>query len=98
MPIEMTYFADNAPNKLAENRSGLSTPDTSSVAKCSRLTTSGQMHSLTFELCFVFRIGPHKRASSDQPIARGKPTYQDLCDPTASDSFRFADNAEEIVG
>ena len=38
----MTFFADNAPNKLAENRSALSTPDTSSVAKCSRLTTSGQ--------------------------------------------------------
>jgi len=38
----MTYFADKAPNKLAENRSALSAPDTSSVAKCSRLTTSGQ--------------------------------------------------------
>jgi hypothetical protein len=25
-------------------------------------------------------------------------TYQDLCDPTASDSFRFADNAEGIGG
>jgi len=25
-------------------------------------------------------------------------TYQDLCDPTASDGFRFADNAEGIVG
>src|SRR5580704_14518756 len=39
----MTYFADKAPNKLAEDRSALSTPDTSSVAKCSRLTTSGQI-------------------------------------------------------
>jgi hypothetical protein len=38
----MTYFADEAPNKLAENRNTLSTPDTSSVAKCSRLMTSGQ--------------------------------------------------------
>ena len=28
----------------------------------------------------------------------GKVTYQDLCDPTASDSFRFADNAEAILG
>ena len=37
----MTYFADKAQNKLAENRSALSAPDTSSVAKCSRLTTSG---------------------------------------------------------
>ena len=43
MAIEMTYFADKAPNKLAENRSALSTPDTSSVAKCSRLTTSGRV-------------------------------------------------------
>ena len=42
MAIQMTYFADKAPGKLAENRSALSTPDTSSVAKCSRLTTSGQ--------------------------------------------------------
>ena len=41
MAIEMTYFADKAPNKLAENRSALSTPDTSSVVKCSQLTTSG---------------------------------------------------------
>ena len=42
MAIEMTYFGYKAPNKLAENRSALSTPDTSSVAKCSRLTTSGR--------------------------------------------------------
>jgi len=42
MAIERTYFADKAPNELAENRSALSTPNTSSVAKCSRLTTSGQ--------------------------------------------------------
>jgi hypothetical protein len=35
-------FEDNASNKLAEYRSALSTPDTSSVAKCSRLTTLGQ--------------------------------------------------------
>jgi len=34
------------------------------------------------------------------PTSIGKrlPTYQDLCDPTASDGFRFADNAEGIVG
>ena len=44
------------------------------------------------------RLSKDKRASGDQPIAKEKPTYQDLCDPTASDSFRFADNAEEIVG
>ncbi len=31
MAIEMTYFADKAPNKVAENRSALSTADTSSV-------------------------------------------------------------------
>jgi hypothetical protein len=68
-------FADKAPNKLAENRSALSAPDTSSVAKCSRLTTS-PMHSLTFGLCSVFRIGPHKgpciqRMSSSRLV--GKP-------------------------
>ena len=49
MAIEMTYFADKAPNKLAENRSALSTPNTSSVAKCSRLTTSGQCHVIRSE-------------------------------------------------
>src|SRR5271154_3358258 len=38
----MTYFADKPTNKLAENRSALSTPDTSSVAQCSRQTTSTQ--------------------------------------------------------
>ena len=46
----------------------------------------------------VPRISSYKRASGDRPIADDMPTYQDLCDPTASDSFRFADNAEGIVG
>jgi hypothetical protein len=36
------------------------------------------------------------RKATDKPTCTK--TYQDLCDPTASDSFRFADNAEEIVG
>jgi hypothetical protein len=56
----MTYFADKAPNKLAENRSKLSTPDTSSVAKCSRLTTSGltvnpQLSAHTFSATVIIR-------------------------------------------
>src|SRR5271163_3479908 len=60
MAIEMTYFSDKAPNKLAENRSALSTPDTSSVAKCSRLTTSGRGTHLTFwvpKLTVSLRLG-----------------------------------------
>ena len=42
MDIEMTYFADKAPNKLTENRSAFLTPNASIMAKCFRLTTSGQ--------------------------------------------------------
>ena len=42
MAVAMTSFTDKAANKLAENRSALSTPNTRTVAKCSRLTPSGQ--------------------------------------------------------
>jgi hypothetical protein len=35
------------------------------------------MHSLTFGLFSVFRIGPHKRPSGDQPIAKEKPTPEE---------------------
>jgi hypothetical protein len=42
---------------------------------------------------------PRIRPDSHAGRKRGAmPTYQDLCDPTASDGFRFADNAEGIVG
>jgi hypothetical protein len=38
------------------------------------------------------------RQTGRPDILAAMPTYQDLCDATASDRFRFADNAEGIVG
>ncbi len=36
------WIADSAPKNLADNRSALSTPDTSGAAKCSPLTNPGR--------------------------------------------------------
>ena len=55
-PFKM-LFANSAPNNLADNRSALSTPDTSSVAKGSRLTTSAQ-----YAFPQSRRLQPWKRA------------------------------------
>ena len=58
----MTHFEDKAPNKLAENRSALSTPDPEESDQVFSTDDFRPNHSLTFGLCSVFRIGPHKRA------------------------------------